>query len=205
MRKRRLSKPASRTRPCLTSRPGTAVRFAPSKLASSGSASSPPRSEAPTTETTHRPRERSAARQVRVAPNLRKLARMSPSSTTPVLQPNGPTGQRGESTGQPGRPEARPSGPMRQPRGPIVQPIVIWFGRVGDLVLLSTLFDILHRRYGKQCRLVGAGAWTAAIYRKNRDVAQISCIRRYTPYVFDLTWWRTLWALRRNRTGPVYV
>ena len=111
------------------------------------------------------------------APNPRKLVRMSPSPTAPALQA--------------GR--------------PIAQPIVIWFGRVGDLILLSTLFDILHRRYGSPCRLVGAGVWTKEIYRTHRDVAHISCLRRYTPFVFDVAWWRTLAALRRNRTGPVYV
>lgn len=88
---------------------------------------------------------------------------------------------------------------------PPLESIVIWFGRVGDLILLSTLFDILHRRYGKPCRLVGAGVWTAEIYRTHRDVAHVSCLRRYTPFLFDIAWWQALWTLRRNRTGPVYV
>jgi heptosyltransferase-2/heptosyltransferase-3 len=91
------------------------------------------------------------------------------------------------------------------PTAPPLQPVVIWFGRVGDLILLSTLLDILHRRYGSPCRLVGAGSWTREIYRTHRDVAQISCLRRYTPFMFDVAWWRALAALRRNRTGPIYV
>src|SRR5580693_5132931 len=105
-----------------------------------------------------------------VGRNLRKLARMSSSSSAP-------------------------------PR----QPIVIWFGRVGDLILLTTLLDILHRRYGSPCRLVGAGVWTAEIYRTHRDIAQVNCLHRYTPFFFDTAWWRALWALRRNRSDPVYV
>ena len=91
------------------------------------------------------------------------------------------------------------------PAAPARQPIVIWFGRVGDMILLSTLLDILHRRYGSPCRLVGAGAFTTEIYRTHRDVSQVNCIRRYTPFLFDLAWWRALRALRRNRTDPVYV
>ena len=110
---------------------------------------------------------------------------MSPTATTRARQAGGP--------------------PAGQYCGRTIQPIVIWFGRVGDLILLSTLFDILHRRYGKPCRLVGAGAWTTEIYRTHRDVARISCLRRYTPFIFDFAWWRALWALRRNRSGPVYV
>jgi hypothetical protein len=112
-------------------------------------------------------------------------------------------GQPRGTTGQPG--PAGNSLADRPVRGPNGQPIVIWFGRVGDLILLSTLLDILHRRYGKPCRLVGAGVWTTEIYRTHRDVAQISCLRRYTPFIFDMAWWHALWALRRNRTGPVYV
>ncbi len=88
---------------------------------------------------------------------------------------------------------------------PPVQPIVIWFGRVGDLILLSTLLDILHRRYGRPCRLVGAGMWTQEIFRTHRDVERVDCLRRYTPFVFDLAWWRALWSLRRNRSAPVYI
>lgn len=85
------------------------------------------------------------------------------------------------------------------------QPIVIWFGRVGDLILLSTLLNILHHRYRAPCRLVGAGVWTAEIYRTHRDVAEVNCLRRYTPFVLDVSWWRALWALRCSQSDPVYV
>jgi ADP-heptose:LPS heptosyltransferase len=88
---------------------------------------------------------------------------------------------------------------------PTRQPIVIWFGRVGDMILLSTLLDILHRRYRSPCGLIGAGAWTAQIYDAHPDVAQIWCLRRYTPFFFDIRWWRAFWALRRDVSDPVYV
>jgi Glycosyltransferase family 9 (heptosyltransferase) len=88
---------------------------------------------------------------------------------------------------------------------PTRQPIVIWFGRVGDMILLSTLLDILHRRYRSPCWLIGAGAFIAQIYGAHRDVAQIRCLRRYTPFFFDITWWRVFWALRRDGSDPVYV
>ena len=88
---------------------------------------------------------------------------------------------------------------------PTRQSTVIWFGRVGDMILLSALLDILHRRYGSPCRLIGAGSWTAEIYRAHRDVARIHCLRRYTPFFLDVTWWRVLLALRRNGSDPIYV
>ena len=38
-----------------------------------------------------------------------------------------------------------------------LQPIVIWFGRVGDMIMLTALLEILHRRFGRACRVIGAG------------------------------------------------
>ncbi|HYB32367.1 MAG TPA: glycosyltransferase family 9 protein [Steroidobacteraceae bacterium] len=88
---------------------------------------------------------------------------------------------------------------------PPVQPIVIWFGRVGDMILLSALLDILHRRYGRGCHLIGAGSWVAQLYATHEAVARVSCLHRYTAFLFDVAWWRTLAALRASRADPVYV
>jgi hypothetical protein len=88
---------------------------------------------------------------------------------------------------------------------PPVQPIVIWFGRVGDLILMSALLEILHRRFGSPCHLIGAGSWPAQLYASHSDVARVSCLHRYTAWVFDPAWWRTLRALRAARADPVYV
>jgi len=88
---------------------------------------------------------------------------------------------------------------------PPVQPIVIWFGRVGDLILLSALLEILHRRFGLPCHVIGAGTWPAEIYAVHGDVARVSCLHRYTAWALDPAWWRTLRALRASRAGPVYV
>ena len=88
---------------------------------------------------------------------------------------------------------------------PSVQPIVIWFGRVGDLILMSALLEILHRRFGSPCHLIGAGSWPAQLYAAHGDVARVSCLHRYTAWVFDPAWWRTLRALRAGRADPVYV
>ena len=86
-----------------------------------------------------------------------------------------------------------------------VQPIVIWFGRVGDMILLSALLDVLHRRYGERCHLIGAGSWVAQLYASHPAVARVSCLHRYTAFLFDVAWWRTWRALRASRGAPVYV
>jgi ADP-heptose:LPS heptosyltransferase len=88
---------------------------------------------------------------------------------------------------------------------PPVQPIVIWFGRVGDMILLSALLGILHRRYGRPCHLIGAGSWPAEIYASHSDVERVTCLHRYTAFVFDRAWWAALAALRSSRGQPIYV
>lgn len=89
--------------------------------------------------------------------------------------------------------------------GPPVQPLVIWFGRVGDMILLSALLEILHRRYRAPCLLIGAGGWPAEIYAAHPDVARVECLHRYTAFLIDGAWWRTLMSLRARRAAPVYV
>ena len=88
---------------------------------------------------------------------------------------------------------------------PHLQPVVIWFGRIGDMIMLSALLEILHRRYGQPCRIIGAGGWTAAIYRGHRDVAEVICLGRHTAFWLDREWWRARGALRADAAAPVYV
>jgi ADP-heptose:LPS heptosyltransferase len=89
--------------------------------------------------------------------------------------------------------------------GSSVQPIVIRLGRVGDMVLLSAVLEILHRRYDAPCHLIGSGSWPADLYAFHPDVARVSCLHRHTGFLFDGAWWRTLARLRASAKAPVYV
>jgi len=73
------------------------------------------------------------------------------------------------------------------------------------MIMLSALLEILHRRYGQPCRIIGAGAWTAQIYRSHRDVAEVICLGRHRAFFLDREWWRAVRALRAGRAAPVYV
>jgi ADP-heptose:LPS heptosyltransferase len=73
------------------------------------------------------------------------------------------------------------------------------------MIMLSALLQILHRRYGRPCRIIGAGAWTAAIYSSHGDVADVRCLGRHTAFFLDREWWRALRMLRADRSSPVYV
>ena len=73
------------------------------------------------------------------------------------------------------------------------------------MILLSALLEILHRRYGSRCHLIGAGSWPAQLYAAHADVARVTCLHRYTAFLFDDAWWRALATLRGSRSDPVYV
>jgi ADP-heptose:LPS heptosyltransferase len=89
---------------------------------------------------------------------------------------------------------------------PAVNPIVIRFGRLGDMVLLGPLLNLLHRRYGNPCWLIGSGPWSRQLYGGQEDVARIwSLVGRHTPLLLGPTWWRVIWALRHSGKSPIYV
>ena len=101
------------------------------------------------------------------------------------------------------RPRRKPL-PDPVPKAPS-NPVVIWFGRIGDMIMLSALLEILHRRFGQPCRIIGAGAWTAEIYKSHHDVAEVICLGRHTAFFLDGQWWRARRALRADPAAPVYV
>jgi ADP-heptose:LPS heptosyltransferase len=84
-------------------------------------------------------------------------------------------------------------------------PIVIRFGRLGDMIMLTAVLHLLHRRFGEPCRVLGAGAWNSQIYRHHPDVARIESFPRHTPFMLTLTWWRVLRTLRGTHPSPIYV
>ena len=58
---------------------------------------------------------------------------------------------------------------------PALIPIVIRFGRLGDMVLLSPLLNLLHCRYRNPCWLIGSVPWSALLrcVKQNLQQAQI--------------------------------
>jgi heptosyltransferase-2/heptosyltransferase-3 len=84
-------------------------------------------------------------------------------------------------------------------------PLVVRFGRLGDMVLLDPLLRLLHGRYREPCALLTAGAWTGQLFSGRADIGRISqWRRRNAPFRLSPERWRTIAMLRRHR-GPVYV
>ena len=73
------------------------------------------------------------------------------------------------------------------------------------MIMLSALLEILHRRFGQPCRVIGAGTWSREIYRSHHDVAEVICLGRHTAFFLDREWWRARRALRADSAAPVYV
>jgi ADP-heptose:LPS heptosyltransferase len=90
------------------------------------------------------------------------------------------------------------------PASPL-RPTVFYFCRLGDMVMLTAMLDLLHRRYGLTCNVIGTGSWSAAIYPGNPDVAEVWSFGRHLPFLLDSSWPAVRRALRESDPGPIYV
>ena len=93
------------------------------------------------------------------------------------------------------------------PLSPInAPPLVLRFGAMGDMVLLTVLLDMLTERYGRPCDVLTSGGWSRALLTGQPSVGDITVIgSRTRPYWSDPQQWALVRALRRRGVGPVYV
>lgn len=85
-------------------------------------------------------------------------------------------------------------------------PLVIRFGAFGDMVLLTPLLRVLHRRYGEACRVLGSGGWLEPLFAGHPDVrATLKLASRKRPYWLDSSQRHLVALLRAQPPGPVYV
>lgn len=93
---------------------------------------------------------------------------------------------------------------MRTPAAQLT-PIVILFGRVGDMIMLTAALNLLHRRYGRPCQVIGAGSWNRDLYRGHPDVDQCWNLPRHLPFASTLEWTAVVRTLRRTAPAPIYI
>lgn len=93
---------------------------------------------------------------------------------------------------------------MKSPATPLI-PTVFFFCRMGDMVMLMRLLNLLHQRYGRPCQVIGTGSWTPAMYGGNPDVEGVWSFHRHLPFLLDRSWRGMRRALRASAPGPVYV
>lgn len=85
-------------------------------------------------------------------------------------------------------------------------PLVIRFGRLGDMILLQPLLHRLRQRHGAPCHLLTRGRWTAPLYAGQADVAAVTQLTQaHRAFVLSPERWRAVRWLRRLPPGPIYV
>jgi len=85
-------------------------------------------------------------------------------------------------------------------------PLVVRFGALGDMVLVTMLLAQLHRRYGQPCDVLASGGWTPKLLADHPDVGHIHLLRsRRRPYWTDPQQWALVRTLRARAPGPVYI
>jgi heptosyltransferase-2/heptosyltransferase-3 len=87
-----------------------------------------------------------------------------------------------------------------------MRPLVIRFGRLGDMILLAPLLEHLHRRFGERCVVFGPGPWSRELYAGHPDVGEVLQVNvRHRPLPISPQRWRMVRALWRERGSPVFV
>ena len=84
-------------------------------------------------------------------------------------------------------------------------PTVFFFCRLGDMVMVTRMLNLLHQRYGRPCQVIGTGSWTPTTYAGNPDVAGVWAFHRHLPFLLDTAWRPVRRALRESAPGPIYV
>jgi ADP-heptose:LPS heptosyltransferase len=82
---------------------------------------------------------------------------------------------------------------------------VFFFCRMGDMVMVTRLLNLLHRRFGRPCQVIGTGSWTPTLYAGNPDVAGVWSFHRHLPFPLDGAWRPVRSALRASAPGPIYI
>jgi len=84
-------------------------------------------------------------------------------------------------------------------------PTVFFFCRLGDMVMVTRLLNLLRRRYGRPCQVIGTGSWTPTTYAGNPDVADVWAFHRHLPFLLDGAWPAVRRALRASAPGPIFI
>jgi heptosyltransferase-2/heptosyltransferase-3 len=81
----------------------------------------------------------------------------------------------------------------------------LFFCRLGDMVMLTRLLNLLRRRYRAPCQVIGTGSWTSSLYLGNPDVDGVWSFHRHLPFVLNRAWQPVRRILRDSAPGPIYI
>src|SRR5262245_33750124 len=83
--------------------------------------------------------------------------------------------------------------------------LVVRFGALGDMVLLTAMIRRLHQRFGVPIDLVSSGSWTRPLLEGQRGIGEISIIgSRRRPYWLSPDQQRLVRWLRSRTPVPTW-
>ncbi|MGC3982705.1 MAG: glycosyltransferase family 9 protein [Steroidobacteraceae bacterium] len=86
------------------------------------------------------------------------------------------------------------------------RPLVVRFGAMGDMVILTTLIRHLHARFGQPVDILASGGWARPLLQDQPGVGDIYVIRsRNTPYWFSSEQRAAVAALRKRGAGATWL
>ncbi len=86
------------------------------------------------------------------------------------------------------------------------RPLVVRFGALGDMVMITPLLRVLAERYGEVCDVLGSGAWTKHIFEGLPWVGDVLSIGgRKTPYYLSAEQRALVKQLKQRGVGPLWL
>jgi len=86
------------------------------------------------------------------------------------------------------------------------RPLVVRFGALGDMVLLTTLIRHLHQRFNQPVDVVSSGPWTRPLLEDQPGVGQLFVVgSRNTPYLISREQQQLVKTLRQRGAGATWL
>jgi heptosyltransferase-2/heptosyltransferase-3 len=85
-------------------------------------------------------------------------------------------------------------------------PVVVRFGRVGDMIVLEPLLSALHARYQQPCHVITVGQCATTLYANHPSVGRvIACATQRGPLWLDPQRMQTARAIAAYRQSPFFI
>lgn len=86
------------------------------------------------------------------------------------------------------------------------RPLLVRFGALGDMTILTVMIRLLHERFGEPVDIVGSGGWTRPLLQGQPGVGELYLIRsRRRPFWSSPEQWRLMRDLRNRGAGPTWL
>ncbi len=86
------------------------------------------------------------------------------------------------------------------------RPLIVRFGALGDMVLLTVLIRHLHKRFGQPVDIMASGGWARPLLQEQPGVGDIYVLRsRNTPYWLSSEQRAMVQLLRNRGRGPTWL